>query len=421
MDLKISPRKLNGKIAAITSKSDAHRCLICAALCDEPTEVKICDTNRDIEATIECLEALGAKIIACENDIFKVEGIKIVPRAAKLNCCESGSTLRFILPLAAHFDSDICLFGEGRLPQRPLSPLKEQLEAHGCKFSNDKLPFSVSGKIVPGKFELPGNVSSQYITGLLLALPLLEGDSEIALTSPLQSAGYVDMTIRTLSLFGIDIEIFPNGLGYKIKGKQKYRSPKRITVEGDWSNAAFWLSAGAIGEQIQMSGLDFNSVQGDKMIAELLKSFGAAVTQSNDVCLVSPADMRPIEIDAALIPDLVPILSVAACKANGVTKIKNAERLRIKESDRLKTVFEMITNLGGDITELSDGLIINGTGSLKGGRVDSFNDHRIAMSAAIASIICERDVIITGAQAVEKSYPKFFEDMAALGGVISVI
>ncbi len=420
MDIRITPRKLTGSIAAITSKSDAHRCLICAALCNGTTEVVINDSNRDIEATAGCLAALGAEITQ-RGRVYQVKGIKTVPDEAVLDCGESGSTLRFLLPLAAAVGKSVTLTGSGRLPERPLSPLMEEMEQKGCGFSERKLPLTVSNGLKSGRYTLPGNVSSQYITGLLLALPLLEGESEILLTSKLESAGYVDMTIRTLSLFGIKTETLPNGGGYRVKGGQRFISPERITVEGDWSNAAFWLAAGAVSDGIEMSGLDIDSAQGDKAIAGLLSRFGAAVDIGNGKISVSRNDMSGITVDVSAIPDAVPILAVTACAANGETRIENAARLRIKESDRLKSVTAMITALGGDITELDDGLIIKGNGKLRGGKVDSFNDHRIAMAAAIASSICEDEVIITGAQAVEKSYPKFFEHFNILGGEANVI
>lgn len=420
MDIRITPRLLSGKTAAITSKSDAHRCLICAALCSGGTEVVINDSNRDIEATAECLKALGARIER-EGSVFKVFGIEKLPQKTVLNCGESGSTLRFILPVAAALGARAEIIGCGRLPERPLSPLVERMTEHGVAFSDNRLPIVISAKLTAGRFELPGNISSQYITGLLLALPMLDGDSEIMLTTRLESAGYIEMTIRTLSLFGIEITVLPDGAGYWIKGGQRYRSPERIVVEGDWSNAAFWLTAGAIGDDISVSGLDENSAQGDKEIFELLKKFGAKTDRSGSGSHVRHDELHGITIDAAGIPDLVPILAVCACAANGKTEITNAARLRIKESDRLKTVAAMITALGGEITELSDGLVINGKGRLSGGITESFNDHRIAMAAAVASVICENDVVIKGAQAVEKSYPAFFRDFVLLGGKADVI
>lgn len=420
MDIRITPRCLTGEAAAVTSKSDAHRCLICAALCRGVTEVVINDTSRDIMATVGCLRALGAEIEQ-RDSVFTVRGIEAPNKNAMLDCVESGSTLRFLLPAAAALGEETDITGSGRLPERPLSPLVEQLIGHGAVLSAKKLPMRVSGRLESGRFELPGNISSQYITGLLLALPLLKGDSEIALTTGLESAGYIDMTIRTLKSFGIEVELLPKGKGYHVRGGQSYRSPKRICAEGDWSNSAFWLTAGAIGEKITLGGLDENSAQGDRAILPLLKSFGAKIERSGEKISSDGGSLCGITIDAAEIPDLVPILAVCAAAAKGRTLITNAARLRIKESDRLKTTAAMLTALGGDITELADGLLINGSGRLTGGITDSFNDHRIAMAAAIASVICEGDVVIKGAQAVEKSYPAFFDDFRRLGGAADVI
>jgi len=421
MDIRITPAALNGRLAAITSKSDAHRALICAALCDGVTDVIIHDVNRDINATADCLSALGAVITHPTEEIFRVEGIKSVPESPLLDCGESGSTLRFMLPVAAAVAQNASVTGSGRLPERPLSPLMEEMEQKGCSFSNRQLPLTLSGGLKPGVYTLPGNVSSQYVTGLLLALPFMDGDSEIILTSKLESIGYVNMTLRTLSKFGVSVEELPNGGGYRVKGGQRCVSPGTITAEGDWSNAAFWVAAAAMGGEIELFGIDMQSLQGDKAILDLASQFGANVIKSDDEVKISAAPMSGIEIDAGNIPDIVPELALMACAAKGDTVIKNAARLRIKESDRLSTVAQMITSFGGDIEELADGLIIHGTGSLKGGITDSFNDHRIAMAAAIASVICKEDVIITNAQAVEKSYPKFFEHFNKLGGKADVI
>lgn len=421
MDIKITPADLCGSLCAVTSKSDAHRCLICAALCDETTEVVIHELNRDIEATIECLCALGAKITQASAGIWQVCPIPNKIERANLNCHESGSTLRFLLPVASALCSAAQFEGEGRLPQRPLSPLREEMQAHGCGFIGAQLPLTVLGRLSAGRFTLPGNVSSQYITGLLLALPLLEGDSDIILTSPLESAGYVLMTLRTLAQFKIEVKTLPNGGGYHIKGGQQYRSPKSITAEGDWSNAAFWLAAGAMKAPVTVTSLGLDTAQGDSEIVSLLKRFGAMTTAKDGLVTVSPLALRGIVIDASAIPDLVPILSVVACAAEGTTKITNAARLRMKESDRLQTIAESLNALGGKVTQLPDGLIIEGSGTLQGGEINSFNDHRIAMSMSIAAGICRDAVIIRDAMAVEKSYPRFYEDFKRLGGKADVI
>lgn len=384
----------------IPSKSDAHRALICGAL-SEITSGKVCkvvcqQTSNDIEATKKCLSALR-------------EGEK------ELHCGESGSTLRFLLPVVAALGGGVDFYPEGRLPERPLSPLYEELLRHGCRLSpQGTIPFSVEGQLQPGTYRIPGNVSSQYISGLLFALPLLEGDSRIVIEGRLESESYVDMTIKTLAAFGIKIE--PAEEGYAVPGGQKYRSDSAYIVEGDWSNGCFWLGAGALLEDgICVTGLSLDSLQGDKAILNLLKSFGAKVKISEEGIIVKGGKLQGIDIDAAQIPDMVPILAVLACRAEGRTRIYNAGRLRIKESDRLATVSTVLQGLGAEIEEGEDGLVIQGKGRLTGGHAEGFNDHRIVMMASVASLICEEDVILTGSHAVNKSYPDFFQVLEELG------
>ena len=383
------------EIKAIASKSDAHRALICAALSKNPCKVIMDTTSKDIEATKRCLENLK-----CGQKEFY--------------CGESGSTLRFLLPVVAALGIETYFYPEGRLPQRPLSPLYEEMIAHGCSLSKPGcVPFIVKGQLTPGDFTIPGNVSSQFISGLLFALPLLNNDSKIFIAGNLQSEDYIKMTIDTLSRFGIEIK--KTAKGYFVKGNQKYISPDVYKVEGDWSNAAFFLAAGAfIEDGITVTNLNPDSVQGDKKIVKLLNEFGAYVTTSGTSVTVKPGKLKGIDIDASQIPDMVPALSVIAAGAEGTTKIYNAGRLRIKESDRLKTVRTVIENLGGNVKELEEGLVIKGTGTLKGGNAASFNDHRIAMMAAVASLICKDKVKIEGSEAVNKSYPDFYKHMEML-------
>lgn len=393
MKVTIKPKKLSGTVAAIASKSYAHRIMIAAALADKPTKIYLNTTSRDIEATKQCLTALGAKIDGGDGFIT-ISPISKSADCPTLDCVESGSTARFLLPVAATVCDKFKMVGEGRLPERPMTPLVSQMRKKGCSISSDAIPFSVSGKIKGGIYEIPGDISSQYITGLLLALANCAEESKIALTSALQSAAYVDITIDVLKKFGVTVEKHQNSFLIK---PQKFISPREITVEGDWSNAAFWIVAKELSGNIEVSGLNYESLQGDMNI---LTVKGAT------------------KIDASEIPDLVPILAVLACGRKGKTIIYNAERLKIKESDRLSTVCESLSGLGADIEKTDDGLIINGTGTLSGGECDSFNDHRIAMSCAIASCICENPVVINNAQAVNKSYPGFFEDFVGLGGDI---
>ena len=398
MIARIVPRKLSGKIAAIPSKSAAHRLLICAAFADKETFLKIGATNEDIEATIRCLAAFGADIRREDG------GLRVIPGSISgectADCGESGSTLRFLLPVAAALGIDASFKMHGRLPERPIFPLDRELIKGGCSISRpEKDILRIQGRLQPGAYSLPGNISSQYITGMLFALNLAGGGA-IEITGNTESAAYIDMTLSAMDIFGTKPEKTENG--YLISGK-KFASPGETAVEGDWSNAAFWLCAEKIsGMPIEMSGLDYASAQGDKRIASEI----AAMEKCSGEYV----------IDASGIPDLVPAIAAYACLKPGITRVIRAERLRIKESDRLKTVANTLNALGANVTETEDGLIIDGKEKLIGGSVSSGNDHRIAMMAAIASIGCENEVTITGAEAVNKSYPAFWSDFSALGG-----
>ena len=400
MNIVITPSPLSGAVRVPASKSAAHRLLIGAALADGPTRVAIGGTNRDIEATAACLRALGADIAAADGAL-SVSPIADIPAEAVLDCGESGSTLRFLLPVVAALGAKARFIGRGRLPQRPNAPLVSALRAHGAVIDGDLLPMTVSGPLAGGRWSLPGDVSSQYVTGLLFALPLLQGDSEIQLTTPLASAAYVDMTLQALSQFGIAVEA--TEVGWRVPGGQRYRSPGGAAVEGDWSAAAFWLAANALGARIDVEGLNPDSVQGDRAVTSLLGRTA---------------------IDATHVPDLVPALAVAAANQPTRTVITGAARLRLKESDRLRSVADMLGALGHGATVTPDGLIIDGgipepcPAPIR--TVDGANDHRIVMAAAVAAAHADRPVRVTGAQAVEKSYPDFFRDFEALGGIAHV-
>lgn len=418
-DVHISPRSLAGTVSAISSKSGVHRILICAALADKPTEVRFSTLSKDIATTIECLKALGAKIERRENDWIVIPRSNENSGAVRLNCADSGSTLRFLIPVSAALGANAAFTGEGRLPQRPLGPLLSEMEKHGCSFSQNVLPLHLTGRLEPGQYVLPGNISSQYVTGLLLALPLLNGDSSIALTTELESRPYVDMTIATMQKFSVFVETTTNG--FRVSGNQAYRSPGSIRAEGDWSNAAFWLCAGALGGPICCEGLELESLQGDRQVLPILREFGATIKAADGHVEVIGGALRGIDIDASAIPDLITALVVVAAAAEGTTTIHHAGRLRMKESDRLSSLAATLEALGARVTELPEGLSIQGGGKLQGGSVDGQGDHRIVMSAAIASVLCEHDVVISGAEAVQKSYPDFFEDFLTLGGDAHVI
>ena len=422
MNVICRPSSLHGIVNAIPSKSDAHRKLICSALSQKgrclPIQPPFCD---DIAATIRCLEALGASFHQTESGLL-VSPITEQPHAA-LDCGESGSTLRFLLPVAMCVCSNISVTGSGRLPERPISVLTNEMTVHGVQFSTNSLPFSATGRLTGGLYEIPGNISSQFLSGLLMALPLCDSDSEIRLTTPLQSAAYVDMTLDTLREFGVSIETGEeNGLlQYRIKGKQVLLFPEHIQVDGDWSNAAFWLTAGAIQNEstVTVHGLDANSVQGDKEIANILKSVGSNLVKQSNEIIVSCGTINKFDVSMREIPDLLPILTVLATAGNGESHFLNAERLRLKESDRLTATAEMLRAIGGTVDELPDGLTVYG-GQLTGGTVDAKKDHRLVMSAAIAALRCKEPVRIIGADAVNKSYPTFFDDYRALGGIAEI-
>lgn len=418
MKVRVCAKELNGKIDAVSSKSDAHRAVICAALCEGETEVLLGEFSDDISATADCLSAMGAQIRQTEKG-YVFGGGAVYGGDATLNCCESGSTLRFLLPVAAALGGRKTFYGSGRLPSRPVVPLMTALESHNIAFDNKKLPFVSVGKLNGGEFTVPGNISSQFISGILLALPLTDAGGSIVVTDGLQSRGYVDMTVRTMKKFGIDCG--KDGVDhYFVNSGSKYTSPGIYRVEGDWSGAAFFLAAGAISGDVTVSGLDVESAQADRIILDVLREFGADVTCVGEDIRVRSAGARPFSLDVSDCPDLFPILAVLACKANGTSRLYNASRLRLKESDRVATTAAMLKALSVAVDETEDTLTIHGVGSVKGGAVNGAGDHRIIMSAAVASLMCSSQgnpsIMITDAEAISKSYPSFFRDLLACGG-----
>lgn len=422
MKATVSASKIQGEIQAIASKSVAHRYLIAAALSDKEVFVHCHSVSEDILATANCLSAMGAGIERKDNGflVTPIKREKINGDLKQLPCNESGSTIRFLIPVVAALGINGEFLKKGSLVTRPLSPLDEEMAKRGAPLKEKEGGIvAVEGKLEPGIFILPGNVSSQYITGLLFALPLLDGNSEIRITTALQSEDYVKITLDTLKAFSISVT-YENNCFY-IPGKQVYTVKSEPNVEGDWSNAAFFMTGAAIGvSEITYTNLRAESLQGDKAIVDILRDMGCRIQVEENTYKVFGKKLKARDIDAKPIPDLVPILALAASVAEGETVIRNAERLRIKESDRLKTVYETLKTLGADIKETEDGLIIRGKEKLKGGTVSSFNDHRIAMMAAIASIVCDEEVVILDAQAINKSYPGFYDDFAKLGGKVKV-
>ena len=474
MTERVRPGTRRGSVRAPSSKSQAHRLLIAAALSEHETAIRCDDLSADITATVACLNALGADIVRdgealrvspvfaarhAENGGQAARQAKSAPvdeaqgacgaqaeapydtasvsadkadsaneaqgetvfAAAEvaaggeriLRCGESGSTLRFLLPLCGALGVSAAFEREGRLPERPLKPLDEQLTAHGMAIQPDGALLHVSGTLRAGEYTLPGNVSSQYVTGLLMALPLIKGESVLRIEGKLESADYVAMTLDTLEKAGIRVEAIDGG--FRIPGRQRYDVPAGSAVEGDYSGAAFFLCMGALSKAgVTVTNLDPASKQGDKRVSEILARLGARVEYSADSVTVRRGSLCGAVIDASMIPDLVPALAAVAALCDGETRFTHAERLRLKESDRLTATKNLIAALGGDARETGDGLIIAGKARLSGGTVDPCGDHRLAMAAAVAACGCEGEVVVPDAQCVNKSYPAFWDDMKRL-------
>ncbi len=414
MDIvRIEPNMLTGTVKVPPSKSIAHRAILAAALSQGSCRISNIAMSKDIQATLGCVKSLGAEAIVDERKgevTLSASEHKETERELLLDCGESGSTLRFMMPLALLTGKKVTLTGRGRLMQRPQKPFFDLFAQKGIACSQQKNSISLQGELKPGLFELPGNVSSQFVTGLLYALPQLLGESEIRLTTPLESKGYVDLTLAVLKDFGIEIQN-DNYHRFIVPGGQAYQS-RDYTIEGDYSQAAFFLVAGALGCDVKCIGLNRNSLQGDKKILELLQEAGAVVEAIDDVTVQvrRTERMHGIRIDAREIPDLVPILAVLCAFCPGESLIYNAGRLRMKESDRLTATASELEHMGARIQEGEDFLKVVGSEVLYGTTVSSWNDHRIAMAAAIAACRAEGEVLITGAkEAVTKSYPDFFE------------
>lgn len=436
MNVTVQPGPLTGELRAPASKSEAHRALICAALAPQTTDVACSTTSADIDATVSCLEALGARV-ARTREGFRVRPIPAVAASAPaaggarervtLDCGESGSTLRFLLPVACALGVPVTLVGHGRLPKRPLSPLYEQLVLHGARLSAPAtLPLEVDGGLTGGRFELPGTVSSQFVSGLILAAPLLREPVEVVVTEPVESRPYIELTASVLEGFGVEVSCERGAasdgsaaIAWRAHAPHGLASPGLARVGGDWSNAAFWLAAGALGtDGVTVRGLDPRSAQGDRNVLAALSLLGARVLRRADGAACAPGELCGRTIDVRDIPDLVPPLAAVAAFAQGATRFTGAERLKIKESDRLASVSGAIRSLGGRAEETADGIVVEGAETLPGGTVDAMNDHRIAMMASVMAARCEGPVTVLGAECVEKSYPAFFEDLLALGGSV---
>ena len=423
--VKITPSGLKGRITVPPSKSISHRMLICASLAAGDSIISNIDFSDDILATLKGIKALGAKVsyvkansnLETYDVIIKGKGYPEIVQQT-VDCFESGSTLRFLIPIALLDGKQITFTGRGRLSQRPLDECCRIFESQGIIYytRTGGLPITFSGKLRPGVFKVKGNVSSQFISGLLFSLPLLDGDSEIIITTPIESKGYIDLTIDTIKDFSIEVENH-NYEYFKVKGKQSYKAA-RCRVEGDYSQAAFGLVAGTLNGNITCNDLESGSLQGDKCIIDILTEMGADLVVKDNSVTARSSKTFGITIDASQCPDLVPPLAVLGALSKGTTRIINAGRLRIKESDRLKAISTELSKLGAKIAETPDGLEIYGRDMLEGGAVDSWNDHRIAMALAVAALRCKKPVIINNSDSVGKSYPNFWNDFRKLGGII---
>ncbi|CAM2078373.1 MAG: 3-phosphoshikimate 1-carboxyvinyltransferase [uncultured Clostridium sp.] len=420
-DLKIYPSKLKGEVKIPPSKSMAHRAIICAALSDGLCIIENIDYSDDIIATIDAMNSLGAKIVKHKDyiEVIGAYGSDEKPQETRIiDCNESGSTLRFLVPISLLFKGSSKFIGRGNLGKRPLTTYYNIFERQGIEYSYEEgnLNLVINGELNHGTFEVEGNVSSQFITGLLFTLPLLKEDSKIIITTEMESKGYIDLTLRAMSDFGVEI-INNNYREFIIKGNQKYNA-RNYRVEGDYSQAAFFLCADSLGNDVLCKDLDLNSLQGDKEVIDILERMNL-VFNANDIGVkgTTNGELASTVIDGSQCPDIIPVLTSVAALTKGTTEIINAGRLRIKECDRLAAVTSELNKLGAKIIEKEDGLVVTGVEKLQGGvEVWSHKDHRIAMTLAIASTRCEEPIVIKDYECIAKSYPKFFEDFKALGG-----
>ena len=426
MKIKIRPGKLNGTIEIPPSKSYSHRAVIAAALAENGKKSKIDNLkfSVDITTTTDIMENWGAEIERFESALEIIgNGGKVVPRDKYVQCNESGSTIRFLIPVGITSKNELVFDGKGKLVDRPLDSYYRIFDKQGLKYetTGGKLPLTVNGKLKPGNYEIDGNISSQFITGLLYALPLLEGDSKLIINKNLESKGYVDLTLEILKLAGIEI-VNNDYKSFDIRGNQTYK-PFDYTVEGDYSQVAFWIVAGIISanrdNEVKCLHVNKNSLQGDREIIEIVTRMGAKLEIFDDYVIVKPSKTKGTVIDISQCPDIGPILTVLAALSEGETRIINGERLRIKESDRITSIKTELNKLGGNVSEEGDSLIIQGVEGFRGGiTVNAWNDHRIAMSLAIASTRCEKEIILEEAESVRKSYPHFWDDFVKMGGEI---
>jgi len=416
--VKITPGKLKGEVKIPPSKSMAHRAVICASLSNGRSKITNIEYSDDIIATINAMRALGAEI-EIFDDHLEIDGSRVFSKnVGEIDCNESGSTLRFMVPLAIAKEAEMRFIGKGNLGKRPLTTYYEIFDRQGIEYSykEGELDLKVKGSIKGEEFKVRGDISSQFISGLLFTLPLIKEDSKIIITTNLESKGYIDLTLSMLNYYGISV-VNNDYKEFIIKGNQKY-TPKDYKVEGDFSQSAFFLVADALGSDVLVKDLNMDSLQGDKEVIEIVERMGCKILSKEEGIKVKAKGLTPTIIDAAQCPDIIPVLTVLASLTTGITKVINAERLRIKECDRLKAITRELNKLGASVTELENSLLIEGVESLTGGIVSSWDDHRIAMSLAIAATCAKDEVIIENPSCVKKSYPSFWRDYKLLGGKV---
>ncbi len=407
MDVRIQPRRLSGVVTPPPSKSMAHRLVIAASLAAGTSTIRHLDFSQDVEATLRCMQALGAQWETVEDGL-RITGIGGIRQPfgdlPRFDCGESGSTLRFLIPIAMTAGRGGVFTGQGRLMERPQQPYFDLFQERGIPYEQRDGILTIQGQLTPGEYRLAGNVSSQFFTGLLMALPMLEGPSVVVSTTALESASYITMTMGVLEQCGIRVRYSPKINGFGVS--PGIYCPIETAVEADWSQAAFWYAAITLGSNLRLRGLNGRSTQGDAVVVTHCKK----LSQDGDVT-----------IDLSDCPDLLPPLAVMAAVRRGTTRFTGAARLRLKESDRLSTVHQMLSAMGGAASEGPDSLTVYGVSTLPGGTVDGANDHRIVMAAAIAATRCQGPVTIQGAEAVKKSYPGFWRDYEELGGDVRVL
>lgn len=414
--ITIQSKKINGTVHVPPSKSMAHRAIICASLAKGRSTITHIDYSKDIEATIEAMKALGTIIIK-HDDYLEIDGMTtFMKNKIDIDCCESGSTLRFMIPLSIAYASQAHFTGEGRLGERPLDIYYDIFDRQGVAYlyQENVLDLYIKGKLKADEFHMPGDVSSQFISGLMFALPLMEEDSKIIMTSTLESKGYIDLTIQMLNLYGIEI-INHDYKEFIIPGQQQYIA-KDYHVEADFSQAAFYLCAGALGNDVVLKGLNLDSFQGDKVVIDILKKMGCKLLEVKDGHIIKADNLKAVDFDGSQCPDIIPVLSLVCALSEGTSTISSLARLRIKECDRLTASVEVINQLGGSAQVQGDDMVIEGVKELQGGSVSSYNDHRMAMMEAIASTVCKNQILIDNKECVAKSYPNFWEDFRQLGG-----